>query len=108
MCGILVGINTSLSFTEFEKNLHKMDHRGPDFQGTLTFDDRVFLGHNRLSILDLNQRSHQPFSSGNYHIVFNGEIYNYKELIQEHNLIVNTTSDTEVVLEMYKKFSKIV
>ncbi len=104
MCGILVGINTSFSFEQFEKNMHQMDHRGPDYQNYRTFDNRVFLGHNRLSILDLNERSHQPFSSGNYHMVFNGEIYNYKELINEHNLTVSTTSDTEVVLEMYKKY----
>ncbi len=104
MCGILAGINTSYSFDEFEKNLHQMDHRGPDYQKGCAFDNRVFLGHNRLSILDLNERSHQPFSSENYHMVFNGEIYNYKELIKEHNLNVSTTSDTEVVLEMYKKY----
>jgi len=64
----------------------------------------LYLAHNRLSIIDLNERSNQPFISGNFEMIFNGEVYNYKELICEHSIVVKTTSDTEVVLEMYKKY----
>jgi asparagine synthase (glutamine-hydrolysing) len=104
MCGILCGINPSYSKIELNKSLHLMDHRGPDYQADFLFPNKLYMGHNRLSIIDLNPRSHQPFSSDKFHIVFNGEVYNYKELIKEHHLIVHTSSDTEVILEMYKKY----
>jgi asparagine synthase (glutamine-hydrolysing) len=104
MCGILAGFNTSINKSKLIESLQIMIHRGPDSQNYKYFENKHFLGHNRLSILDLNPRSNQPFSSSGFHLIFNGEVYNYKELIKEHNLIVSTRSDTEVVLEMYKKY----
>jgi asparagine synthase (glutamine-hydrolysing) len=104
MCGILCSINPSNDVETLRKSLHLMDHRGPDFQDDLVFSDRIYMGHNRLSIIDLNPRSHQPYTEKHLHIVFNGEVYNYKELIQEHKLDVVTTSDTEVVIKMFEKY----
>jgi asparagine synthase (glutamine-hydrolysing) len=88
-----------------------MEHRGPDQDGIKVFsgsdgNDNVFMGHKRLSILDLHERSRQPMTIGDNTIIYNGEVYNYKELIKEHNLMVNTTSDTEVVLLMYLKYGE--
>jgi asparagine synthase (glutamine-hydrolysing) len=105
MCGILASFNTSYSPEELQKALMLMEHRGPDNQTGVMLDQH-YLGHVRLSIIDLNERSNQPFVSDDFHMVYNGEVYNYKELIQEHQLQVKTASDTEVVLEMYKKYGE--
>lgn len=91
-----------------KQSLKEMEYRGPDFS-QISFDDFSVLGHNRLSILDLNPRANQPmFSDDNrYTIVFNGEIYNYKLLRAELiNLGVNfkSTSDTEVLLKGFIAF----
>lgn len=103
MCGILFTINKSVSKEDFNKSLQLMHHRGPDNQGY--FNDRqIFMGHTRLSIIDLNERANQPFISDNLMMIYNGEVYNYKELIVEHKLKPKTKSDTEVILLMYQKY----
>ncbi|MFL2940522.1 MAG: asparagine synthase (glutamine-hydrolyzing) [Marine Group III euryarchaeote CG-Epi4] len=103
MCGIL-GI-FGFNFINAEDSLHLQNHRGPDNTGIWQKED-VFLGHKRLSIIDLNPRSNQPFKIANEVIIFNGEIYNYEELAKEHHLDLTTTSDTEVVLLMYQKYKE--
>jgi asparagine synthase (glutamine-hydrolysing) len=108
MCGILGGLSKS-HFTDdvIHFALSKMKHRGPDDRGYERFNieqsGELILAHTRLSIIDLSMAGHQPMSSqdGLYTIVFNGEIYNYKELRQElitlgHSFL--TESDTEVLL----------
>lgn len=80
-----------------------MHHRGPDVAGCVAYEQNAMLGHNRLSILDLDHRSDQPFWSadGRYVMVYNGEIYNYRELASRHGLTSRTTGDTEVLLELF-------
>ncbi|MCS6895027.1 MAG: asparagine synthase (glutamine-hydrolyzing) [Bacteroidia bacterium] len=85
-------------------------HRGPDYQGVWS-EGKATLAHARLSILDLDPRSHQPFFSpdGRYTIVFNGEIYNFqalREKLQKEGAAFRTTSDTEVLLEAYVRWGK--
>ena len=82
-----------------------LKHRGPDASGYYT-DEVVALGHRRLSILDLDARSHQPFFSQDkrHVIVFNGEIFNFKQIAAELSaggVTLRTTSDTEVLLEAF-------
>ncbi len=77
-------------------------HRGPDHQGVWHHND-LHLAFARLSILDLDPRSHQPFRTldARYALVFNGEIYNFPELkaqLQKEGYTFRTTSDTEVLL----------
>lgn len=103
MCGIFAVIGGEINVEICRSALNTMDHRGPDYTGEF-FNNDVFLGHKRLSILDLNSRSNQPFQKGDWQMVFNGEIYNYKELIEQHQLNVQTTSDTEVLLLMFLKY----
>jgi asparagine synthase (glutamine-hydrolysing) len=103
MCGFLFVYNNKYDHKELNASLAHMNHRGPDAQNWLLHDGHYF-GHNRLSIIDLNSRSDQPFVKDKYSIIFNGEVYNYKELIKDHRLIVETKSDTEVILEMYRKY----
>jgi asparagine synthase (glutamine-hydrolysing) len=90
-----------------ERMSERMRLRGPDHDG-LWSERGVALGHRRLSILDLDPRSNQPMVSqcGEYVIVFNGEIYNYRELRQElqaDGIVFRTTSDTEVLLILYSR-----
>lgn len=85
-----------------------MVHRGPDNQSAVLLD-AISLGHDRLSIIDLSPSANQPMadSSGQYHIVFNGEIYNFKHLRKELETLgakFRTNSDTEVLLESYKQW----
>lgn len=107
MCGIC-GFTSSISDKRnyLDKMLDQLNSRGPDAQG-IYLDNNINLGHKRLSILDLNSRSNQPFfdkQTGNI-LVFNGEIYNFnkikKDLIEQKKCVFLTTSDTEVVLKSY-------
>lgn len=107
MCGIagikLFNTAPTISLVErFEKALYLQQHRGPDHQEIHQKANAVF-GHNRLSIIDLEQRSHQPFCdpTGRYMLVFNGEIYNFHALKNDLSAIgyqFATHSDTEVLL----------
>jgi asparagine synthase (glutamine-hydrolysing) len=103
MCGILYISNNPFDNETCQSALETMHHRGPDNLSSSKIKNHYF-GHVRLSIIDLNERSNQPFIIGNYILIYNGEIYNYKELIVEHKLEVNTDSDTEVLLRMYIKY----
>jgi asparagine synthase (glutamine-hydrolysing) len=105
MCGILLSSNEKLSKSEFLSALKLMEHRGPDAAG-YSHVDNIHLGHQRLKIMDLDARSNQPYRSRNkrYDIVFNGEIYNFKDLAKQHNIRRQTTSDTEVIIELYSEF----
>ena len=86
MCGIHGFLNNKISFTDGHLLIKKMTnstlHRGPDFSSTVQIDNCYF-GHNRLSILDLSVSGNQPMYFEHYCIVFNGEIYNYKEIREE-------------------------
>ena len=84
-----------------------ISHRGPDDRGV--FNDRnVSLSHVRLSIIDLSKRGKQPMTDGrgNY-IVFNGEIYNYKELrkeLEKKGHSFSSETDTEVIVHLYREY----
>ncbi len=82
-------------------------HRGPDAEG-FYYKDRVALGHRRLSIIDLSAEANQPMYTADkrWIIVYNGEVYNFKELAERHQLLLRTHSDTEVVLELFSRMEK--
>jgi len=107
MCGILgwIAEGAQSHAERFANALDTLVHRGPDDRGV--FDGQgVLLGHHRLSIIDLSRGGHQPMrdpASGAV-IVFNGEIYNYRELrnqLERHGHTFRTKSDTEVLLHAY-------
>ena len=84
MCGISGFISSKYDLEKNVQNTLKlMSSRGPDFQNYVQFKEnrkQVSLLHSRLSIIDLQKRSNQPFQIGKYTIIFNGEIYNYLEI----------------------------
>ena len=87
--------------------LKKMRRRGPDsansFSAVTASGKHVYLLHSRLSIIDLNERSSQPFRRGPVTLAYNGEIYNYRELrepLLKSGATFTTSSDTEILSEM--------
>ena len=111
MCGIAGHIGTqAIDEERTAAALGLMMNRGPDHQDSVAFrhgDLHVSLLHSRLSIIDLEPRSDQPFTIGDCTLVFNGEIYNYIELRQRlraRGVSFRTESDTEVLLQSYLTF----
>ena len=105
MCGIsgIVSARAEHRLNELGAMILAQRHRGPDDNGHW-HDAACALGHNRLSIVDLGG-GHQPMqdAAGQYSIVFNGEIYGYKDLRRETPFDYRTESDTEVILAMYAR-----
>ena len=98
MCGI---IGTNFISDKFDKSLELLNNRGPDFQKSIILDNKQF-GHTRLAIIDLNEEANQPMIFDDILLVFNGEIYNYKELIHVEQLECKTKSDSEVLIRLYQ------
>lgn len=106
MCGIFGGWFLERKATNENniiKTMRALQHRGPNDRGYEWHSENILLGHTRLSILDLSSAGHQPMhsSDGRYVIVYNGEIYNYKELRAELRQLgcqFHTQTDTEVLL----------
>lgn len=104
MCGLagFIGFKSNIDLAVNANRIQQ--HRGPDNQ-SVWHDDYIAFAHQRLSIIDLSEAANQPFHKHNFAIIFNGEIYNYKELQNklksEKQVEFKTSSDTEVVLEMY-------
>lgn len=108
MCGISGFVSERLNQEDLEQITNILAHRGPDSSGYYFNDEKnIGLGHRRLSILDLSDVAKQPMHSHNdrYVIVFNGEIYNFKEIAQKLNINFKTSSDTEVILEAFSNWS---
>jgi asparagine synthase (glutamine-hydrolysing) len=90
--------------------LTRLRHRGPDAQGWVTVGDDwapTQLAHARLSIIDLSTAADQPLRRGRYTLVYNGELYNFRELrrqLEGSGVRFSTTSDTEVVLEAWVRW----
>jgi asparagine synthase (glutamine-hydrolysing) len=112
MCGISgflsMGGKSSLALHDALPRMNRsLVHRGPDDEGTwMAREDGIYLAHRRLSIQDTSENGRQPMQtqSGNV-IVFNGEIYNFKELRKaDSNYKYRSGSDTEVLLRAYEKF----
>lgn len=113
MCGIAGYIGKEpISKERIDKTLSLMKSRGPNCQKFVKDrfeDNEVTFLHSRLSIIDIDKRSDQPFGKDNLLIIFNGEIYNFievrKNLVNKgHNF--QTNSDTEVIIETYKRYQE--
>jgi len=112
MCGIAgfaltPGVSKDLVLDAVRRMSERMRVRGPDANGEWTGDGAV-LGHRRLAIVDVDARANQPMASadGRYLIVFNGEIYNFRELrrdLEAAGVALHTTSDTEVLLALFAR-----
>ena len=113
MCGIAGYIGSSkIEETRIAAAIETMKNRGPDHQAVRVFQEQdrcIYLLHSRLSIIDLDPRAHQPFTIGDWTIIFNGEIYNYLEIraeLEKKGVTFQTTSDTEVLLQCYREYGE--
>jgi len=113
MCGIAGYIGIRPPDTQkINRTLELMKNRGPDNRSWKSFQNdkiNVCLLHSRLSIIDLDERSNQPYSSNNCTLVYNGEIYNYLEVRQELKRLghkFKSKSDTEVLLRAYLEYGE--
>jgi asparagine synthase (glutamine-hydrolysing) len=110
VCGILGTYDIAVDAGRWAAMSDALAHRAPDAAGTWTGPDdaeRVRLGHRRLSIIDLSAAANQPFVKDGLVLVFNGEIYNYRELRAElggAGVSFRTGSDTEVQLEAWRRW----
>lgn len=108
MCGIAGYISDSLSHEVGYNMAMAMKHRGPSHQGAVVFErQHCVLAHARLSIIDLSEGANQPMLYGDFAIVFNGEVYNFRELKKElvalgHHFELD--SDTEVIIHAYQQW----
>ncbi|MBK7790396.1 MAG: asparagine synthase (glutamine-hydrolyzing) [Saprospiraceae bacterium] len=111
----MCGINAILDLESKDRVNYHMDtltgmndrihHRGPDGNNRLMVNESLFLGHLRLSIIDLSARGNQPMKKGDYTVTYNGEIYNYLEIRKELEVLgceFISESDTEVLIEAYR------
>src|SRR2546428_5483203 len=104
MCGLIAAWDPAgLADAPLAQALADLTHRGPDAHSSLWREDRrLHLGHTRLKIIDTSDAANQPFLSpcGRWELIFNGEIYNYRELRAEigDRWQWRTHSDTEVLL----------
>jgi asparagine synthase (glutamine-hydrolysing) len=105
MCGFNVIISGNRGKKELISTMnHLLEHRGPDSEGYFE-DNCIALGHRRLSIIDTTSNANQPMTCDTEDIVlvYNGEIYNYLKLKQSLNYSFKSSSDTEVIIALYKK-----
>lgn len=106
MCGIAGYFGKKSKNKEIiDKTINSLYHRGPDANGYFHIKDNksnnLYLLHTRLNIIDIDERSNQPFHFGSYSLIFNGEIYNYleiKDLLTQEGLTFKTSGDTEVLI----------
>ncbi|MEX2283723.1 MAG: asparagine synthase (glutamine-hydrolyzing) [Gemmatimonadota bacterium] len=111
MCGIAGVVGSGVRPDDLrgaEMMVATMGHRGPDDQGSwASADGRAVFGHRRLAIIDLSPGGHQPMVKGPLSIVYNGELYNYRELraeLRTRSAEFLTESDTEVLLAAYREW----
>jgi asparagine synthase (glutamine-hydrolysing) len=112
MCGItgFIDFNKSTDKEVLNRMVSTLTHRGPDDSGAELYSNefaQIGLGQTRLSILDLSPAGHQPMEFENLVIVFNGEIYNFKEIkkeLAELGHIFKSESDTEMILHAFKQW----
>lgn len=104
MCAVF-GIIGEYDEAKAKRALSLLTHRGPDYCG-ITQSENLFFAHQRLSILDTHERSHQPLKHEKILLSFNGEIYNFKELREElsDSFEFQTDGDSEVIIAAYKKW----
>ena len=114
MCGIWAFINfiknKQIDYNNLFNDFMNLKHRGPDMSLFQMINNNIIVGFHRLAIMDPTFNSNQPYilEDGDRTIVFlcNGEIYNFKELIKNYNLDINTNSDCLVIPKLYIKYTK--
>ena len=106
MCGIFAYIGNKYVDSELIESSNQIVHRGPDNSIHKRINKNLFFSFHRLSINGLDEKSNQPFEIDGIHLICNGEIFNFKNLIEKYNFEhdYKSNSDCEIILHLYKKF----
>ena len=99
MCGIFYLFNC---IKDYKNSFNAIQHRGPDFSA-LKEKGKHVLGFHRLAINDLSEAGNQPFFYGDYALLCNGEIYNYKQLAEKYNIELTNSCDCSIILPLFHK-----
>jgi asparagine synthase (glutamine-hydrolysing) len=107
MCGFFIEYRKNKNYFDRNKFFtggNLLSHRGPDSKGDIFLENFSAIFY-RLKILDLSNKANQPMESfnGRYIILFNGEIYNFREIKKKYKLKTNSNSDTEVIIQLFEK-----
>ena len=103
MCGIFALFGPE-DIEQIRPYFNTGSKRGPETSSLNQIDTNIILGFHRLAINGLNSGADQPIEYKNYILICNGEIFNYRELIQEYNFDMDTDSDCEVIIQLYERF----
>lgn len=106
MCGIFALLNNAsrITYSNVETAFNLGKNRGPEYSKLLENSENEIFGFHRLAINGLDSKSNQPFIFDDIILICNGEIYNYKKLFKNLNIIPNTNSDCEIIIHLYKKY----
>jgi len=108
MCGIIYYINSKhndIIIDNIKHSTNKLSLRGPDNSKIEVLNNDNIMGFTRLAINDLSSNGDQPIiKNDRYYLICNGEIYNHKKLIEENDFICNSSSDCEVIINLYEKY----
>lgn len=106
MCGIFAYLGSTYTDDDLIRYSNKIVHRGPDSTVHKRINEKLFFSFHRLAINGLNPESNQPLINDNVYLICNGEIFNYKELINDHDFTNDylTDSDCEIIVHLYKKY----
>lgn len=106
MCGIFSYLGNKYKDSELLEFANKIAHRGPDLTTSNRINYNLFFAFHRLSINGLNSESGQPFKINGIYLICNGEIFNFKKLIEKYNLknVYRSESDCEIIIHLYGLF----
>ena len=106
MCGIFSYKGKNESLESLKDSIDLIKYRGPDNSKYKIFEDNVLFGFHRLSIVGISESGNQPLfhpEDNNLSLICNGEIYNFKKLANKYNFNLQSGSDCEIILHLYKK-----
>ena len=107
MCGIFSYKGKKKSLENLKDSIDLIQYRGPDNSKYKSFEDNILFGFHRLSIVGISESGNQPLShpkDNNLSLICNGEIYNFKNLAIKYNFNLQSGSDCEIILHLYKEF----
>jgi len=104
MCGIFAAVNSRKEEKDLKTQFDKIQHRGPDHSEFVKISSNHHFGFHRLMINGQNSASHQPFHIDGIWLIANAEVFNHHELALKYDFQLETQSDCEVIIHMYKKF----
>lgn len=103
MCGIFAYSGSEMKISSLEPWFMKIQHRGPDYSELKEISRDLFFGFHRLAINGLNTASHQPMHLEGCWLIANAEIFNYKQLAAQFEIKLQTDSDCEILIHLYRK-----